>query len=217
MMARRAARLSAAVIVAVATIACAPRLKPLAGRIAPAWLPSSSLPRGHRILVFNWTLEDRDFTSRGDGAVRLAYPDSARLDFFLGGGAGSGSAILISDSLQIPESAGRLVRRVVPGAPLLWAALGRARVHPSPDTAVRVDGDTLRADIGIPVAWRLTYARDSLRRVERVSGGRIVEWVARFTDGRIRYRDVNSRRQLDLTVTRSDNAASFDAAIWVLP
>jgi len=211
------ARWLAAATLAVASLACAPRLKPLTGRAVPARLPLASLPRGHRIVVFNWTLEDRDFESRGEGAARLAYPDSARLDFFLGGGAGSGSALLINDSLQIPESAPRLARRLVPDAPLLWAALGRARVVPARDTAVRVDGDTLRADIGNPVAWRLTYARDSLRRVERVSGGRIVEWVARFSDGRVRYRDVNSRRQLDLTVTRSDNTGSFDAATWLLP
>jgi len=211
------ARRGALALGLLASVACAPRLRPLTGSPAPARIPSTALPRGHRHQVFRWTLEDRDFTGRGEGAARMAYPDSVRVDFFLGGGMGSGLAILIHDSLGIPESAGRFARRMVPAAPLLWAAFGRARVPPARDTTVRVDGDTLRADIGNPVAWRLTFARDSLRRVERVSGGRIVEWVARFADGRIRYRDEKSRRQLDLTVTRSDNTASFDAAIWALP
>lgn len=213
----RLARRVAMAIAVLASVACAPRLVPLTGRSVPARLPQSALPRGHRHIVFKWTLDDRDFSSRGEGAARMAYPDSVRVDFFLGGGMGSGMALLIRDSLQIPESAGRLARRIVPSAPLLWAAFGRARVRPARDTAVRVDGDTLRADIGNPVAWRLIFARDSLRRVERVAGGRIVEWVVRFADGRIRYRDEASRRQLDLTVTRSVNVAPFDAAIWALP
>jgi hypothetical protein len=59
--------------------------------------------------------------------------------------------------------------------------------------------------------------RDTLRKVERVDGGRVVEWVERSGDARLRYRNEVSRRQLDLLITRSDDASAFDPAIWVLP
>ena len=86
------------------------------------------------------------------------------------------------------------------------------------DTVVRVDGDSLRADIGTPSAWRLTFVRDTLRRIERVESGRIVEWVDRFANDRVRYRHEASRRQLDLYITRVDDVASaFDPDIWHLP
>jgi hypothetical protein len=56
-----------------------------------------------------------------------------------------------------------------------------------------------------------------LRKLERVDGGRVVEWVERLRDGRLRYRHEVSRRQLDLLITRSDDVSAFDPAIWELP
>jgi hypothetical protein len=162
-------------------------------------------------------LQDPDLTARGEGAARLAPPDSARLDFFLAGGGPSGAAVLVDGDLRLPSQAEDMSRRLVPPAPLLWGALGRVAVPPAPDTTVRVDGDTLRADIANPVAWRLTFVHDSLRRVERVDGNRIIEWVERFAGGRVRYRHETSRRQLELFITRSDDVSAFDPAIWVLP
>jgi hypothetical protein len=167
--------------------------------------------------VFRWELDDPDMSSRGEGAARIAPPDSARLDFFLAGGLASGAAILIGNELRLPSRSDELARRLVPPPPLLWAALGRLALPPMPDTTARVDADTLRADIGMPVAWRVTFVRDTLRRVERVESGRVVEWVDRFVDGRVRYRNQSSRRQLDLIITRTFDVTAFDTAIWRLP
>ena len=200
-----------------ALVACAPRLRPLPGAPAPAILPRGELAPGHWRVVFNWQLDDQDLTARGEGAARIAAPDSGRLDFFLAGGGASGAAVLIGDALRLPSQAEEFSRRLVPPAPLLWAALGRLAVPPARDTAVRVDADTLRADIGLPVAWRLTFVRDTLRRVERVDGGRIVEWVERFPAARVRYRDEVKRRQLELHITRTDDVSGFDPEIWDLP
>ncbi|MFI5228924.1 MAG: hypothetical protein ACHQWU_07635, partial [Gemmatimonadales bacterium] len=158
--------------------ACAPRLTPLTGAPAPVErLPRAALPLGHRKIVFTWLLEDRDLSGKGDGVARIAGPDSARLDFFLAGGFGSGAAILIGDSLRTPGN--DLARRLVPPTPLLWAVLGRVALPNLPDTVIRVEGITLRADVGRPVAWRLTFHGDSLVRAERVDGGRVAEWVER--------------------------------------
>jgi len=201
----------------LALAACAPRLKPLPGAPALAMLPRAELPAGHRRIVFDWQLDDRDLTARGEGAARVAPPDTGRLDFFLAGGGGSGAAVLVANELRLPSQAEDMSRRLVPPAPLLWASLGRLALPPARDTAVRVDGDTLRADIGLPVAWRLTFVRDTLRRVERVDGGRIVEWVERFPGARVRYRDEVRRRQLELHITRTDDVSGFDPEIWDLP
>lgn len=201
----------------ISVAACAPRLRPLGGSSAPVPVPRTTLPLGHHRIVFRWELEDPDFTARGDGAARIAAPDSARLDFFLGGGVGSGAAVLIHDELRLPSRAEDLARQVVPPAPLLWATLGRVAFPALPDTVTRVDGDTLRADIGAPVAWRLTFVSDTLRRVERVDRGRVIEWVDRSSDGHLRYRQEVTRRQLDLFLTRSDEVSAFDPAIWQLP
>ncbi|MEX0908498.1 MAG: hypothetical protein WDZ58_01935 [Gemmatimonadaceae bacterium] len=85
-------------------------------------LPGSELAPGYRQVVFDWEFEQGDARMRGEGVVRIAPPDSARLDLFLGGGFGGGAAILVGDELRAPlvESA----RRLIPPAPMLWAALG---------------------------------------------------------------------------------------------
>jgi hypothetical protein len=204
-------------VIVLASTSCAPRLRPLPGVVVPASLPHTALPPERRRIVFRWELEDPDLVARGDGAARIAPPDSVRLDFFLAGGLGSGAAILIDADLRLPSRADDMGRRLVPPPPLLWGVLGRLAIPPLRDTVARVDSDTLRADIGLPVAWRVTFVRDTLRKVERVDGGRVVEWVERFADGRVRYRHEVSRRRLDLFITRSDEVSAFDPAIWDLP
>jgi len=165
-------------------------------------------------IVFNWVLSDQEMTGRGDGVARIATPDSARLDFFLAGGFGGGAAVLIGDSLQAPG--GDLVRRIIPPPTLLWAALGRAAAPALPDTMVRTEGTTLRADLGNPVVWRLTYHGDTLVRAEHVEKGRVVEWVARADSTHVEYRNATARRTLQLTITRVERVAEFDASIWIL-
>jgi hypothetical protein len=207
----------AAAMVLASLVNCARRLRPLPGTPAPTVLPTAELPSVHRQVVFRWELDDADFSSRGEGAARISPPDSARLDFFLAGGLASGAAVLLGDELRLPSRSEDLARSLVPPPPLLWGALGRVAIPAFRDTVASVDADTLRADIGKPVAWRLTFVRDTLRRVERVENGRVVEWVDRFADGRVRYRNQSSRRQLDLIITRSYDTSAFDPAIWVLP
>src|SRR4051812_6337875 len=108
----------------VVLVACAPSAAPLKGVLAPdRSLPTLSLATGHRHVVFRWDYAEGDIAARGDGSVRTAAPDSARLDFFLGGGMGAGAAILIGDSLRAPHV--DMVRRYIPAPPMMWAVLGR--------------------------------------------------------------------------------------------
>ena len=205
-----------AVIAIGAVASCRPpRVAPLQGEVVPIKrLPVGVLPGGRRQLVFKWELTDGAMLTRGDGVARVASPDSVRLDFFLGGGMGSGVAILIGDSLQVPGP--ESVRGLIPPRPLLWAALGRFDVPAARDTTVRVDAGVLRADIGAPAHWRASFAGDTLVRLERVDGGRLQEWVARTADQVIRYRNESTRRTLSLVINRSDAVASFDPSIWRL-
>jgi hypothetical protein len=198
----------------IATVGCAPSAAPLKGVLAPdRSLPSLSLPPEHRHLVFKWEYQEGGIVARGDGSVRTAAPDSARLDFFLGGGLGAGAAVLIGDSLRAPHA--ELARRYIPPSTMMWAALGRLAVPALPDTVVRIDGDLLRADVGRPVQWRVTIRRDTLLGLEHISGGKITESIARGADGVVTYNAPGARRSLELTILR-DEPGSFDASIWSL-
>lgn len=150
----------------------------------------------------------------GEGAARSAFPDSARVDFFLQGGLGSGAAVLIGQQLRAPGPAA--LRRIVPPPPLLWAALGRLAVPPAADTSARLDGDTLRVDIGGDDIWRVTIAAGALVRLERIESGRITQSLHRADGRRVRYYDAGARRSLELTVTRVDRNVEHDPSIWSL-
>jgi hypothetical protein len=201
-------------LITAAALGCLPSAAPLKGVLAPdRSLPALSLPSGHRHLVFKWDYQEGDIAARGDGSVRTAAPDSARLDFFLGGGLGAGAAVLIRDSLRSPHA--ELARRYIPPSPMMWAALGRLAIPALPDTVVRIDGDLLRADVGRPVQWRVTIRGDTLVGLEHISDGKITESIARRADGVLAYRAPGARRRLDLTILR-DEPGSFDASIWSL-
>jgi hypothetical protein len=198
----------------VVVTACAPALKPLTGVPAPdRVLPPLAIPSGHRQIVFKWDYQEGDIAARGDGSVRTASPDSARLDFFLGGGLGAGAAVLIGDSLRSPHA--ELAKRYIPPTPMMWAALGRLAIPALPDTVVRLDGDLLRADVGRPVQWRVAIRGDTIVSLERVSDDKIIERIVRDAGGIVTYERPGARRRLQLTVLR-EQTGSFDASIWSL-
>lgn len=192
--------------------ACAPRLKPLGGESTPVAMPRTEMPRGYHQIFFDWEYSDQDMTGKGNGVARISWPDSARLDFFLAGGFAGGSAVLIGDSLQLPGI--DLFRRLIPPPTLMWTLLGRSAFPVTRDTVVRRDGALLRADLGKPVQWRATFRSDSLIRLDRVDGDRVMEWIEHLPERRIEYRQETARRSLKLQVTRVDSVGSFDASIW---
>jgi len=197
-----------------AAVACAHIAAPLKGVPAPdRSLPALALPPGHRQIVFKWDYEEGEIAARGDGAVRIAAPDSARLDFFLGGGLGAGAAILIGDSLRSQHA--DLARRYIPPSPMMWAALGRLAIPSLADTTVLLDGDILRADVGRPVQWRVAIRGDTLIGLEHISSGKIIESFSRGANGVLIYEKTGARRKLSLTVLR-EQPGSFDATIWSL-
>ena len=202
----------ALVVAGIVLASCVPRARPLPGVPTRVPLPRLEVPSGHTRWVFDWSYEDPDMQARGEGALRVAAPDSARLDLFLGGGFGSAAAALIGNELRAPGP--EMVRRLVPPPPMLWAAVGRLAVPALPDTTARLDGDTLRADVGRGEVWRITVAAGRLRRLERITDGRIIQSVDRRDESHVRYYDATGRRSLNITVKRVDSNVVYDASIW---
>ena len=150
--------------------------------------------------------------ARGEGVARLASPDSARLDFFVDGGFGSGHVLVFGERVIAPG--GNLVAGMIPSPPMLWAAVGRLAVPPATDTVAAVDGTRLQADIGRDPRWRATFDGGRLVSLEHIEGGRVTESVTRASDGAVRYTHSRARRMLRITVTREEEVATFDASIW---
>lgn len=200
-----------AILAAVVLVGCAPAVKPLKGVPAPALsLPPLQLAPIHKKVVFRWEYSDGESLTRGDGAVRVAGPDSARVDFFLGGLGGA--AALVGDTLR--ANAGGMVKRLLPPVPLMWAVFGRLSIPALPDTTVVTDGPLLRADVGRPVEWRVTAQGDSLVSLAHIPGGRIAEQVVRSANGDIVYEVPSARRTLRLTIVRVEEGGLFDSSIW---
>ncbi len=208
--ARRSSRAAGPWCLIVLLAACAPRVSPLTGLPVVERLPTSAVPDEHTRLVFRWEYGDPIFSAKGEGVARIAAPDSVRLDFFADGGIGGGFAILIGQQLSTPANEDAM--RYLPPVPLLWAALGRLQVS-GPDTTARLQGDTLRADIGKSPVWRVAFAGTGLVSLQRIDGGRLRESVVRDSS-RISYRNFGSRRRLTLTLTRRLADPPYDEAIW---
>lgn len=207
-------KLVSALTAAAGILGCAQSraVTPLPGEIAPvASLPHIGLPAGYRHLVFNWDYEDTDLTGRGEGSARIAPPDSARVDLFLGGGMG-GAAALVGDTLRTPGI--DIIKRYLPPPAMLWAGLGRLTVPALPDTVVRSEGDVVRADIGRPVAWRVTVRNGQLIRLDRINDGRITEWVTRDSTGSLEYQVPSARRRLTIKVTQTRKVGGFASSIF---
>ena len=211
------------------TLACAPAVRPLRGEPTASALPPTALNAKPQQLRFTWSYKDETFEANGDGVVRAAAPDRARLDFFLRNGMTGGYAILVGDSLTVPGI--DLVRRFLPPVPLLWATLGRLTVPATPDTVARIEGTLLRADLGAlgrvdaskadGRAWRVTFAGTSLTRVDRVENRKVVEWITRergsTSPWELRYVHERANRSLRITVTDTTTVEGFDDAIWRRP
>lgn len=190
--------------------AAAPRAGPLTGVPVARAVPDTRLSPGYRRIVFGWEYKERVFSARGDGVARIAAPDSLRIDLFLENGSSGGYVIIIGDSLT--AVAQEEARRSLPPEPLLWATLGVVRVT-APDTVVRLDGDTLRVEIGQNPTWRMAYG-SALGRMDRIADGRLEQTVERTDSSRVVYRQPGAGRSLVLTIRRTIRETGFDASIW---
>ncbi len=226
----RAVRHSYLAAVALALAGCAPR--PPAVLSAAAFEPSSRAalaqaagrmaPAGHEIVRIGWRSDDGRVQYAGQGAARLAPPDSMRVDMAASLGVGRSTIIMTGDSaLAQPAD---LADRVLPDRFALWAALGFIRV---PADAERVDR---LADAGRTL-WRVTDALgritvfetrgDTLVGATREEGGRVTS-VLRLTrgrDGRVtraRLTDYGRSLRLEVDITGREASEAFAPELWRL-
>jgi hypothetical protein len=120
--------------------------------VAP-WV-SSTLPPRHQVYRFKWLLRDERGSAGGKGAVRLAPPDSMRLDAAGPFGSGVASAVVVGDHAVWTDPPDAIAR-LVPNYPLLWAMFGVARMPP-PDASVRA------LSSGTTRAWQFAAGPDTV-------------------------------------------------------
>ena len=211
-------------------IGCTPKPKPLA--TPEAFAPSTrvafladaagTLPTDRQLLRIGWRSDDGHLQLSGAGAVRIAPPDSLRLDIAATLGLGRSVLLLMGDSVAAQPA--QSVDQVLPDRFALWAALG---IMQPPVGTVRFES----AESGTHRWWRTSdaagrvttfeLADGALQRVTREENGRPTQ---QLTLGRDRAGLVNRANLLDtgrgfrlqVTVNTRQPGEVFTPEIWRL-
>lgn len=102
--------------------------EPVSQDTVASWV-ASTLPARHQVFRFKWLLRDARGSAGGRGGVRVAPPDSLRLDVAGPFGSGAASAVVVGERAVWTEPADAIAR-LVPNYPLMWAMFGIARLPP---------------------------------------------------------------------------------------
>jgi hypothetical protein len=215
-----------------AVIACAGGLK----SIAPAdlhSLPVDSVRRWEaafrpdhaRQYDLRWKFENRDGRAAGRAVARFAPPDTLRFDY-RGPFGRSGSALVVGNAAVWSEPEGD-IDRLVPVAPILWAALGIT-------TALDEGSELLGSETAQRRAWRYVagdreldylHIEQSTPRLlaELRELGSILGFVeVQLAPGSTQPVEAvmqfpQERSKFSLTVRQVDSVAAFPAATWRRP
>ncbi|MBM4188258.1 MAG: hypothetical protein FJ206_13230 [Gemmatimonadetes bacterium] len=201
-----------------ATLAAAPIDSAIA--FAEATTPAES-----RDIRIRWQFRDDQGAAGGQGRVRLARPDSARLDVRGPLGSGRAAAFVFGDTALWAEPEGD-IKRLVPNYPLFWALLGVVR-RPPDDASVR------RYLNGQLTAWQFQRGEDTVDYVRRRGevdqlfaevrqGGKTVGTVLTVLgpDGRPRTARLvvpSVPARLDITFSSNELAKPFAPDTWNRP
>jgi hypothetical protein len=200
---------------------------------ALAWA-AATVPRHQRLIRFRWKYRDRDKEYAGRATVRIAPPDSLRIDYAGPFNWGAGAAVVVGDSTVWADPE-KNFRSLVPAVRMLWAGLGIVRPPAAGATVFGGPGEprgvagpgSAGADSGAEI-WRFVQGEDTLDY--RLAGGpRVLE--AEWRQGRVVARsraDLNDRAlpaaaridfpeeraRFEFTVGFVDTTAVFDSATW---
>jgi len=174
-------------------------------------------------LRFRWRYRDEQRSGGGRGTVRVAPPDSVRVDWATSLNIKTGAAVVVGDSLQWADPKEDYPSSVTSAVQLVWTALGVVR---PPGAAAAVFG----ASDSIRVVWRYAEEHDTLDFRRSLGGSRTLETEWR-RDGTVMARgrtvlgpgglpesariDVPKRSaRFELTFVAVDSAATFAPALW---
>ncbi len=213
-------------VVMLLLVACGPRRLEVVGPIEGPEGVAESVERSTRLteptrIDFTWRLNEGGSRLSGDGVARIEPPYRARLDLFLENGESVISAALVDDDLRLPPGA---PHDVLPPVDLMWGTLGVFRPMEGMELVAgeRLEEGARRLRYREPGGEELRYelVDDTVRALEVVERGSVVEWVRLepSDDGRYpesaTYRNLVDFRELEITRTSVRATAPFDPAIW---
>ena len=220
------------IFAALVVLACRPTVLPVlppdAATLTEAqvrpWVEATQL-RGNTIRQFKWLFQDDRSSAGGDGAARVAAPDTLRFDARGPLGWGRMAALVVGDQPVWAEPE-ETVAQIVPDYVLFWAMFGVA-LRPHPQASIR------GLDDGRIQIWEYARGGDTVIYSRRLaSEGRITAEVRR--SGRVFGRveahlsadgvPVSSKlivpdvpAQLDITFRSTTVQSSFPPETWRPP
>lgn len=197
--------------------------EPISKADVESWVAATA-PTGHAAHRFRWQVQDDRGSAGGRGTVRVAAPDSLRLDVAGPLGSGRGAGVVVADSAQWADPPDALDRLII-NYPLMWAMVG---VMQAPPEGARLRG--ARDPSGVRWEWALgadtvAYFWDSAGgrlSAQARSAGVLVGRVETTTgpDGRLSSSQLTVPRpatRISLTFTETTTAASFSPDLWIPP
>ena len=181
-----------------------------------------TVPGASALLAIHWLYDDGDAPISGRGAVRLAPPDSLRLDVGVPI-VGRATLVLAGDSAW--SKPGSLVRQVLPSRSVLWAMFG---VVWPPDSLVRVERDqeadrrTWRVAGADGIVTTLELRGDTLLDATESRGDRAIGRLDLTRDAsgvivRAVATDVEHGARFTMDVDHRETGGSFPSDIWRRP
>ncbi|MDQ2670679.1 MAG: hypothetical protein M3Y31_08615 [Gemmatimonadota bacterium] len=186
-----------------------------------AWV-APTRPDAHQIYRYRWLYRDERSSIGGRGSARVAPPDSVRLDVSLALGVGSGSGVVVNDTMLWGRPQ-ELLARFVPDYNLMWAMFGVARQPPAGATITGADQGSSRAwryaDGPDTVAYVLTSGETprleaEVKRGRQVLGRVETRYTAAGTPASTRLDVPTGPARLDITFEQIDSVAPFPADLW---
>ena len=180
-----------------------------------------TVPAQRQIIRISWRSDDGLMQLAGNGAARIAPPDSLRADIAARLGLGRSTVILTGDVAESQPA--EVVDQVLPDRFALWAALGIMR---PPTGIVTVE----RLEAGPRIVWRVTdragkitifeLASGALVSVSREEGGRTTSQLRlKRKNGEAKHAsltDFGRSLRLEIEITGREPSDAFPPEIWRL-
>jgi len=196
-------------------------LAPVAADSIAIWTAPNG-PTRPVALRFKWTYRDDRRSGGGRGTLRIAPPDSMRIDWASALNIKSGAAVVIGDSLRWADPREDYPSANAQAVQLVWTALGIVR---SPDSGTATYG--MRDSTGAAwryigerdtVSFRLTVTPRTLQGEWRRGGKLMARSRTQLAAGGLPQGtrvDVPERSaRFEITFVAVDSTATFTPALW---